>query len=98
MREEASPSTIHSSVHTGNPLVGSDRLLASRGRARIGSIVQEVGWSERQFIAQFRHELGVSPKVFGRMLRFGRVVRTLRTGQATDQTTRLAIRATQSVC
>ena len=60
------------------------RLVASRGRARIGSIVQEVGWSQRHFIAQFTHELGVSPKVFGRLLRFGRVVRTLRKGQAAD--------------
>lgn len=60
------------------------RLVASRGRARIGSIVQEVGWSQRHFIAQFRHELGVSPKVFARMLRFGRVVRTLRTEPAAD--------------
>jgi AraC-like DNA-binding protein len=60
------------------------RLVASRGRARIGSIVQEVGWSQRHFIAQFTHELGVSPKVFARMLRFGRVVRALRAGQAAD--------------
>ena len=60
------------------------RLVASRGRARIGSIVQEVGWSQRHFIAQFTHELGISPKVFARMLRFGRVVRALRAGQAAD--------------
>jgi hypothetical protein len=38
-------------------------LVASRGRARIGSVVQEVGWSQRHLIAQFTHELGVSPKV-----------------------------------
>ena len=60
------------------------RLVTSRGRVRIGSIVQEVGWSQRHFIAQFRHELGISPKVFARMLRFGHVVRALRTGQAAD--------------
>ena len=48
------------------------RLVASGGQARIGSIVQEIGWSERHFIARFKHELGVSPKVFARMLRFGR--------------------------
>ena len=58
------------------------RLVASGGQARIGSIVQEIGWSERHFIARFKHELGVSPKVFARMLRFGRVVRSLRTGSA----------------
>ena len=57
------------------------RLVASRGRSSIASIVQEVGWSQRHFIAQSNHEIGVSPKVFARMLRFGRVVRAIRAGQ-----------------
>ncbi|HVQ17263.1 MAG TPA: helix-turn-helix domain-containing protein, partial [Vicinamibacterales bacterium] len=60
------------------------RLIASSGRASISSIVREVGWSQRHFIARFRHEIGVSPKVFARMLRFGRVVRDLRAGRAGD--------------
>ena len=60
------------------------RLVASRGRSSIASIVQEVGWSQRHFIAQFKHEIGVSPKVFARMLRFGSVVRTIRAGQTVD--------------
>ena len=52
------------------------RLVASRGRARIGSIVQEVGWSQRHFIAQFTHELGISPKIFAR----DAAIRTRRAG------------------
>ena len=60
------------------------RLVVSRGRSSIASIVQEVGWSQRHFIAQFKHEIGVSPKVFARMLRFGRVVRAIRGGQTAD--------------
>ena len=60
------------------------RLMASSGRASIASIVREVGWSQRHFISQFRHEIGVSPKVFARMLRFGRVVRDLRAGRTGD--------------
>ena len=60
------------------------RLVTSRGRSSIASIVQEVGWSQRHFIAQFKHEIGVSPKVFARMLRFGRVVRAIRAGQTVD--------------
>ena len=60
------------------------RLIASSGRASIASIVREVGWSQRHFIARFRHEVGVSPKVFARMLRFGRVVRDLRAGATAD--------------
>jgi AraC-like DNA-binding protein len=60
------------------------RLVASGGRARIGAIVQDIGWSQRHFIARFRHELGVSPKVFARILRFSRLVRAVRVDQTTD--------------
>jgi AraC-like DNA-binding protein len=60
------------------------RLVASRGRASISAIVREVGWSQRHFIARFKHEIGISPKVIARMLRFGRVVRALRGGQTAN--------------
>lgn len=60
------------------------RLIASSGRASIASIVQETGWSQRHLIARFRHEIGVAPKVLARLLRFGRVVRTIRAGAAGD--------------
>ena len=60
------------------------RLVASSGRASIASIVSEVGWSQRHFIARFKHEIGVSPKVFARLLRFGRVVRAIRAGGNVD--------------
>ena len=63
------------------------RVAPVGGVARAGSIasiVQEVGWSQRHLIAQFKHEIGVSPKVFARMLRFGRVVRAIRGGENTD--------------
>ncbi len=54
------------------------RIVGAAGGVRMGTIVREVGWSQRHFITQFRRELGVSPKVFARMLRFGQVVRRLR--------------------
>jgi AraC-like DNA-binding protein len=60
------------------------RLVATSGRSSIASIVQDVGWSQRHFIATFRHEIGVSPKVFARMLRFGHVVRDLKAGRTND--------------
>jgi AraC-like DNA-binding protein len=60
------------------------RLMASGGHARLGAIVKEVGWSHRHFIAQFTNELGVSPKVFARILRFGQFVRMLRADRTTD--------------
>jgi AraC-like DNA-binding protein len=60
------------------------RLVASSGRARIASIVQETGWSQRHLIAQFRQEIGVSPKVLARMLRFGHVVRAIHARETLD--------------
>lgn len=54
------------------------RLRASGGRAPIGAIVQDVGWSQRHLVDRFRHELGIAPKVFARILRFGGVVRALK--------------------
>ena len=57
------------------------QLLASSGRASIASIRADIGWSERHFIAQFRHELGVTPKVLARMLRFGRFTHAIRQGE-----------------
>ena len=61
-----------------------DRLVGSQGNVPIAAVVREVGWSRRHFIAQFKHELGVSPKVLARMMRFGQVVRWLRAGRTTD--------------
>jgi AraC-like DNA-binding protein len=68
---------------TARPLAGAvqhawQRIVASAGRLPIQTIVGEVGWSQGHFIRQFRHELGVSPKVLARMLRLGRVLQTLR--------------------
>jgi hypothetical protein len=37
--------------------------MVSSGRSNIPSIVREVGWSQRHFMAQFKHELAVTPKV-----------------------------------
>jgi AraC-like DNA-binding protein len=63
------------------------RIVGAAGRIRMDTIVREVGWSQRHFITQFRHEFGVSPKVFARMLRFGQVVRALRDTPRADLAT-----------
>lgn len=60
------------------------RIVGAAGRVRMASLVEEVGWSQRHFITQFRRELGVSPKVFARMLRFGQVVRAMRAAPRAD--------------
>ena len=60
------------------------QLIASEGRAHIGAIVRDVGWSQRHFISRFKHELGVTPKVFARMMRFNRAVRDIRGATTAD--------------
>ena len=57
-----------------------EQLLRSSGQIRIQALARDIGWSHRHFIAQFRHELGVSPKAFSRMLRFGRFARAVQRG------------------
>jgi AraC-like DNA-binding protein len=44
---------------------------------RIASVLDEIGWSATRFIATFRHEVGLSPKVYCRVARFRNVVARL---------------------
>lgn len=45
-------------------------LVDARGLAPIGHLARAVGWSERNLERRFNEEVGVSPKVFSRTLRF----------------------------
>lgn len=56
------------------------QLVHSDGRARIGSLREQIGWSEKTFVARFRHELGLAPKPFARVVRFASAVRSLTRG------------------
>jgi AraC-like DNA-binding protein len=56
------------------------RLVATGGRATIGGIVRDVGCSQKHLIAQFREEIGLSPKTLARVLRFGEAVRIIKEG------------------
>ncbi|MFE0424563.1 helix-turn-helix domain-containing protein [Streptomyces sp. NPDC058953] len=46
------------------------RLVAARGRVRVGAVAAELGWSRRYLTERFRGEVGLSPKTFTRVLRF----------------------------
>ncbi len=56
-----------------------DTIGASQGATSIASIVERTGsFSARRFIATFRDEVGLAPKVFCRLTRFRRVIGELR--------------------
>jgi AraC-like DNA-binding protein len=48
-----------------------EQLLSRRGRVRIGHLADAVGWSHRHFVRQFTEQIGLTPKVLARVLRFG---------------------------
>jgi AraC-like DNA-binding protein len=53
-------------------------LRRSGGRASIGALAAELGWSHRRLIARFREQIGLAPKAAARVLRFDRAVTALR--------------------
>lgn len=48
------------------------RLVATGGGIEIGTLAAEVGWSRRHLGEKFRSEVGLTPKVAARVLRFER--------------------------
>jgi AraC-like DNA-binding protein len=61
-----------------------DTIGESHGTASVASIVDHTGLSARRFIAAFRDEVGLVPKVFSRLARFRRVIDELRDADAVD--------------
>lgn len=53
------------------------RLRRTGGRASIGVLAAELGWSHRRLIARFREQIGLAPKTVARVLRFDRAVAAL---------------------
>jgi AraC-like DNA-binding protein len=47
------------------------QLVRSRGQARVEPLMDETGWSRRHVTERFRRQIGITPKAYGRLLRFG---------------------------
>lgn len=58
------------------------RLVATDGTLRIATLAAELGCSRRHLSASFRSELGLAPKAYARILRFGRATELLARGVA----------------
>lgn len=54
-----------------------NQLLETNGELTIGTISTELGWSRKHLIAQFHEQIGLSPKIVARILRFRHAVRLL---------------------
>jgi AraC-like DNA-binding protein len=58
------------------------RTLAARGRVGVRETSRWLGWSARRLERRFRAEVGVSPKVFARIVRLQEAVRELGNAEA----------------
>jgi AraC-like DNA-binding protein len=56
-------------------------LDRSRGTASIGTLATSLGWSRQRMVTQCRHELGLSPKLLARIVRFSTMTERLRRGR-----------------
>ena len=54
------------------------RLSQSSGRAPIGDVANDIGWSHRHLVACFREQVGLPPKALARLLRFEQALGFLR--------------------
>jgi AraC-like DNA-binding protein len=56
------------------------RLRASGGTVRVGELASEIGCSRRHLVDGFNEQVGISPKLLARILRFQRAVSFIGTG------------------
>jgi len=50
------------------------RLRDTHGAIAVGGLASDLGWSRRHFAARFREQVGLTPKLTGRIFRFRRAI------------------------
>jgi AraC-like DNA-binding protein len=60
-----------------------ERLTASHGATPIATVASDVGWSNKHLITRFKEQVGLTPKLAARLLRFERVRRDVARGEPT---------------
>lgn len=69
----------HARAEVAPELVRAWRVLTERsGNAAISELAADVGWTRQHLARRFGDELGLSPKLAGRLIRFDRAQRLLR--------------------
>lgn len=58
-----------------------ERIVARRGRVRVGDLAASCGWSRKRLWSRFREQVGLTPKRAAMLVRFDRAARSLRAGQ-----------------
>lgn len=56
------------------------RMTATAGRVRIDSLADEVGWSRKRLWSRFRSQVGLTPKLAARLVRFDHAAHRLAAG------------------
>jgi AraC-like DNA-binding protein len=54
------------------------RIIESSGLVSMGELVSEIGWSQKHLISRFKEHIGLAPKTFARVMRFGQAIDRLR--------------------
>lgn len=62
-----------------------EMMLTRRGRVRVDSLANEVGWSRKRLWSRFRSQIGVTPKHAARLVRFDHAAHLLAAGNAAAQ-------------
>ena len=64
--------------HLTPALWAAAKIEAAGGAIEIGALCDELGYSHKHVLSLFRNDVGMSPKLYARLIRFDRVVRRLR--------------------